>query len=594
MRLFARVQAYFLWPYANAPTAVQVKSRMLLWVSAVLMAIQVATAVVIQLAIRHEPSAAFGIVLVLAAYGLVLALLRRGRFRLASVLSMLLLYGMLTSVGLTATASDPVLSAGRLAALLCAFVIYTSLVGERIAEPIVATVLSIATVAAAYLLRSDVAAQYSEPYETGWVINFCWILGFVGTLSTLTSLIYRRSMKLAEDKTREALEGAEQVRVLQERLLRAEKLEAIGQLAGGVAHDFNNELVCVLGYAELLEQSQSDPTAQSHAQSIVEAAQRSARLAQQLLAFARREPLELIATDLHDVIGRVAGALDHGQGARVTVVRELGAPRGFVLGDASRLHHALLNLALNARDAMPDGGTLTFRTRQRTIEPGAADAEGSLCPGAYLEVEVSDTGVGMDAETRAHLFEPFFTTKGPGKGTGLGLAAVRGTILSHGGSIQCHSEPGRGAVFRVLLPLADGASSPPRGPVETEPASSVRRRILLVDDEPAVRRLGATMLTKLGHEVVEASNGEEAIARFRDAEASFDLVLLDAIMPDRNGREVFHALSALQPDVRVVMVSGYSVEGAIERVLEAGGRGFLQKPYTLAELRSAIERAVAD
>jgi signal transduction histidine kinase/ActR/RegA family two-component response regulator len=606
MGWFRALQRQLLASYRDAPIAVQEKCGMLLSVTIALLALLVVDLLVVEMLLRRSPLGVATTAILIAAFGLDLWLLRRGHARVAALLSMLILFTMLAGVGLISVASSPLLVAAKLAVLLGAFIVYTSLVGDQPVQPIAATALSLATVVMAYALRVARAPSGATPFEVGWLINFCWALVFVGIFATLTSLVFRRSMGREEGKARELLQRAEEARQadaklrrVEERLWRSEKLQAIGQLAGGVAHDFNNELTVILGAADLLEQNAAEPGTRDDARAIKEAAARSAELTRQLLTFARQGAIRSEPIDVHEVVREVVAVLRHTLDRRITVVCELEAPGAMIMGDAVQLHHALLNLSINARDAMPEGGTLSFRTRSLALDPNAVDPETSLAPGAYLQLEVADTGAGMDAATRAHLFEPFFSTKGPGKGTGLGLATVFGTIQSHRGALHCYSEKGEGTVFKILLPLRaePGQNDRPVADEAVAPASSTRarRRILLVDDEPGVRRIGAAMLNRLGHEVVVAAGGAEAIAQLVVPDRKgFDLIVLDMIMPDMSGREVFEKIRALQPDARVVLASGFSVERQRQALLDAGVRAILQKPYHLTELDAAIERALSD
>ncbi len=383
-------------------------------------------------------------------------------------------------------------------------------------------------------------------------------------------------------------------RLLEERLRQAEKLHAIGQLAGGVAHDFNNQLTAILGNAAALEEGLADrPELREAAGAIRQSATRSANLTRQLLAFARRGQVQQARVDVHQVVGEVLRLLQHSIDKRIVLVTDLAACPASTIGDPAQLHHALLNLALNSRDAMPSGGTLRFSTRVVDLEAGRrARVLVEPAAGPLLEVAVSDSGVGMDRETLARLFEPFFTTKPVGQGTGLGLSAVYGTVRSHRGGLDVESQPGRGTTVTLWLPLAaDEAGAEGHGPA-ADPAGT-RARILVVDDERLVRDTLRRMLAHAGHEVLTASLGEEGVAIFRERWRDLDLVILDMVMPDLKGPDVYARLRAIDPEVRVVLSSGYSAEGEAQAVLDQGQATFLQKPFTLQAVCAAVAEAVA-
>ncbi len=384
-------------------------------------------------------------------------------------------------------------------------------------------------------------------------------------------------------------------RELETRLRQAEKLQAIGQLAGGVAHDFNNQLAGILGYAELLARRLEDERQRGFAEHILMGARRASDLTRQLLSFARQGQVRSSPVHLHETIRECIAVLERSIDPRVEIRCAFAADAPWAMGDPSRLQNMVLNLALNARDAMPDGGTLTFATSR--LELRAEDelcAAGDLLPGPYVRISVIDTGCGMDAQTQAHIFEPFFTTKETGKGTGMGLAASYGTIEQHDGAIRVESAPGAGATFHVYLPLA-GARE--RRKSDCLPAATaVAERpgnILVIDDEEVFRRLATDILTPRGHRVVTREDGEAGIAYFRDHTEAVDLVIIDMIMPHLGGRATFHALRAIDPDIPVLLASGYSLEGEAQGLLDAGAAGYLQKPFLQQDLIEAVARALA-
>ncbi|MHC4941060.1 MAG: hybrid sensor histidine kinase/response regulator [Planctomycetota bacterium] len=373
-----------------------------------------------------------------------------------------------------------------------------------------------------------------------------------------------------EERTREVEEA-------QSRLWQAEKMEAIGQLTGGVAHDFNNLLGVILGSAELLGSGElNEEEAAAYTATIMGAGRRAADLVQQLLAFSRPTPSERSTLDLHAMIEEVVRILSQTIDPRIAVNARLGASRATVSGDRSALQAALLNLGLNARDAMPEGGELTFSTAEVT----SGDA------GAYLEIVVADTGAGIPSELLCRVFEPFFTTKPVGKGSGLGLAAVYGTIQAHNGSITAGNNRTSGAHFRILLPISS------EEPEEVEVRDGVVRgtgRILVVDDEFEIRRLADDMLTSAGYEVVLADGGEQALALY---DGDFDLVVLDYVMPELNGSQVLRALRRFDPSVRVLIVSGFQLDRSQQDVRNEGAIDLLRKPFLAADLTRAVAAAL--
>jgi two-component system, cell cycle sensor histidine kinase and response regulator CckA len=382
---------------------------------------------------------------------------------------------------------------------------------------------------------------------------------------------------------------------MEETLRQTEKMTAIGRLAGGVAHDFNNQLSAILGYAEILAQEASEGELRGYAQSIVSAARRSAELTRQLLVFSRRSPTGTTTVDLHALVDELSTLLARSFDRRIEVRVEFPAAPAMVRGDADLLQNALLNLALNARDAMPEGGVLGFRAQDGKLDERFCSECGySVRPGRYLRLSVSDTGRGMDEDVRRHLFEPFFTTKDVGKGTGLGLASVDGTVRALGGAIVVTSSPGAGTTFELYLPEVSGTETTDREPSGDAPAPVTGKgRILLVDDEEGVRSMAAASLVRLGYGVTACSSGREAVERFSREWSDVDLVLLDMIMPGMTGMDTYRALRAVNPALRVILTSGFAKAGEIEALEAEGAQGFLRKPYQLAELAQAVSRALS-
>jgi signal transduction histidine kinase/CheY-like chemotaxis protein len=375
---------------------------------------------------------------------------------------------------------------------------------------------------------------------------------------------------------------------MEEQLRQSEKLQAVGTLAGGVAHDFNNQLTGIIGWTELIQDRVgNDPDLDKATANILTAAQRASDLTAQLLAFARKGKFESRPVDVHDLINEVTQLLTHTIDKRISIETQLEAEEPYTTGDPSQLQNALLNLGVNARDAMPGGGQLTFSTRNIDLT-GDKDScrRWKLEPGPYVEISVTDTGEGMDEETLKSIFEPFFTTKQATKGTGLGLAAVYGTVNSHNGCIEVTSTPGTGSTFRVCLPL--GPKPAPSVTVEESPRGPVSGRILVIDDEEILIQTVSAILRKGGYETVTCTDSREGIELYRKSPGSFDLVLLDMIMPGMGGTEVFHALKEINPAVSVLIMSGATANHEVQDLADAGARGFLAKPFRPRDLSRRV------
>ena len=380
-------------------------------------------------------------------------------------------------------------------------------------------------------------------------------------------------------------------RNVEEQLRQAHKMDVVGQLAGGIAHDFNNMLTGIIGAAEMLNWRLGDDPYNSKLTGVIlDAATRSADLTRQLLAFSRKGKITSTPISINDCINAVVAILERTIDKRITLEVDLDAANPIVIGDPGLLQNALLNLAVNARDAMVDGGTLRFATAN--VERGLPGETGPVVlRGPYLEIAVSDTGFGMTPEVLEHIYEPFFTTKETGKGTGLGLAAVYGTVKEHNGTISVCSEPGRGTVFRVCLP--SGLSAAPQV-VAGEEAVQGRGGIMLVDDEAIIRLSGHCLLEELGYQVYLAEDGEQALELYARERDQIALVILDMVMPKLSGKETFLRLKGLDPEVRVLFSSGFHREGTLNELREIGARGFIHKPYRLQYLSQAVAEALVE
>jgi hypothetical protein len=380
----------------------------------------------------------------------------------------------------------------------------------------------------------------------------------------------RSALVLAHDVTER--------RRLEERLTQAEKMEAIGRLAGGVAHDFNNLLTVISGYAELLL-ARPETTGREQLGEIAHAAEQAAALTRQLLAFSRRQVLHPRVLDLDEIVAGMEPMVRRIIGDDVNVGVRLAGNLPSVEADQAQLERVILNLAANARDAMPDGGRLTIETAAVELDEDYVVSRGDGTPGPNVLLAVSDTGVGMSDDVQRHLFEPFFTTKEPGAGTGLGLATVFGVVKQSGGSIYVYSEEGRGTTFKIYLPAAPGEVDADAGAGD-QGAEQGHETIVLVEDDESVRNLVRVMLESKGYTVLSAAGAEEAERLCAERAGDVDLLLSDVVMPEVNGRVLAERLSAVTPSLRVLFMSGYSDEAVYRHGEISPDASFIEKPFT--------------
>ncbi|MCW5774693.1 MAG: response regulator, partial [Rhodospirillaceae bacterium] len=381
---------------------------------------------------------------------------------------------------------------------------------------------------------------------------------------------------------------------LDRQLRQAQKMEAIGQLTGGIAHDFNNLLTVILGNAEMLAESLgSNARLRGLAAMTVKAAERGAELTNRLLAFSRRQALDPKATDIDRLIAAMDGLLRRALGEQIEIELVRGGGLWKALVDPGQLESALLNLCINARDAMPSGGRLTIETANVHLDAAYAATQAELEPGQYVMVAVSDTGTGMDGATLERAVEPFFTTKDVGKGSGLGLSMVYGFVKQSKGHLRLYSESGHGTTVKLYLPRADAGEDAAEAPSEaaTVPGTG---RILLVEDNDLVRENAAAMLSGLGYVVVAVRNGPEALATLQ-SDSGFDLLFTDVVMPGgMNGRELADRATHLWPGLPVLFTSGYTENAIVHHGRLDRGVNLIQKPYRRQELaakvRAALER----
>jgi two-component system, cell cycle sensor histidine kinase and response regulator CckA len=380
-------------------------------------------------------------------------------------------------------------------------------------------------------------------------------------------------------------------RRLEEQLVQAQRMEAVGRLAGGIAHDFNNLLTGILGYSDILRAglAEDDPL-RADADEVRKAADRAASLTRQLLAFSRRQVLQSRVIDLNKVVEEMERMLRRLIGEDVELVTACAADLGPVEADPGQIEQVIANLVVNARDAMPSGGRLVIETANYEVDQRLASARSAeMTPGPYVVLSVTDTGVGMDPETQAHLFEPFFTTKDVGKGTGLGLATVYGIVKQSGGFIWVYSEPGHGTSFQIYLPRAEAevaSATDSAVPGTTEEGTET---VLVVEDEQLVRNLIAEELSRRGYTVLTAPNGIDALSLAHARDGEVDVVVTDVIMPEMGGLELTQRLATMLPGIRIVYMSGYS-ELSVSN--DVGPWPLLQKPFNARTLAGKIREVL--
>jgi two-component system, cell cycle sensor histidine kinase and response regulator CckA len=403
----------------------------------------------------------------------------------------------------------------------------------------------------------------------------------------------REKIRALEDSENKRREAEEALRKSEEQLRQWQRVEAIGRLAGGVAHDFNNLLMTILGCSELLlrEFDPKDPR-REEVEEIRRAAQRATSLTHQLLAFGRRQVLQPRVLDLNEIVENMDRMLRRMIGEDIQFLTILAPGLWPVKVDPGQIEQVIMNLVVNARDAMPQGGRLTVETSNIKLDEEYARRHIAVKPGAFVMLAVTDTGCGMNAETRSHLFEPFFTTKEKGKGTGLGLSTVYGIIKQSGGNIWAYSEVGKGSTFKVYLPRAEEAVKVYK-PKEIAPeAARGTETILLVEDEEAVRTMISRVLQGSGYKVLEACQGREAIEVCRKHQGPIHLMVTDVIMPQMSGRELAERLARVRPETKVLFMSGYPDNAIVHHGVLDPGTAFLQKPFTLAALENKVREVL--
>jgi PAS domain S-box-containing protein len=413
--------------------------------------------------------------------------------------------------------------------------------------------------------------------------------------SAITVRISGRAVSSA-DEPADVLEAiAEDVtdrRALEDQFRQSQKMEAVGRLAGGVAHDFNNLLMVISGYAEVILNEVAESTdLHEKGKAIQLAADRATTLTRQLLAFSRKQLLELKVVDVNAIVQDMERLLRPLIGETIQFLTVLAPQPAHTRADAGQLEQVLMNLVVNAKDAMPAGGRLTIRTEQMTVDEHHKRSPQFIRPGVYVTLSVSDTGTGMDRETQSRIFEPFFTTKEKGKGTGLGLSTVYGIVKQSGGYVMVQSELGRGTTFQIYLPLVEGAAEKHSVSVP-HAALGGSETILLVEDEESVRGLVRDTLSSKGYRVLEGENGEAGVAAAAGHDGKIDLIITDVVMPGMGGREMVKRLIESRPGTKVLYLSGYTEDAVISEGSTERGTAFLQKPFTLQSLSRKVREVL--
>ncbi|MCJ7616718.1 MAG: response regulator, partial [Desulfobacterales bacterium] len=405
------------------------------------------------------------------------------------------------------------------------------------------------------------------------------------------AIIYAEHLKEQIEERTRAVEAKEK---LETQLLRSQKMEAIGTLAGGIAHDFNNLLQVISGYAQLLLLKKDvKDTDYLYLKQIDESTQKATELTKQILIFGRKVESKLIALSLNQEIIKIHKLFQRTIPKMIDIELHLAEDLKFINADPLQLEQILMNLGLNARDAMPDGGKLTFETKNLVLDEAYCKTHVDFVPREYVLLEISDTGHGIDKETLEHIFEPFYTTKKTGKGTGLGLAIVYGIVGSHGGHIICYSEPGQGATFKIYFPalLMDGIEQG----LEPEDEAVIRgghETLLIIDDEETLRNQGRDMLAKYGYTAITSETGERAIEIYEKEKDRIDLVILDIGMPGMGGYKCLEQLVKIDPEIKVIVASGYTTSARVEELLKFGAADFIDKPYRLRDMFQRIRRVL--
>jgi two-component system, cell cycle sensor histidine kinase and response regulator CckA len=379
---------------------------------------------------------------------------------------------------------------------------------------------------------------------------------------------------------------------LEDQLRQSQKIEAVGLLAAGIAHDFNNILTAIIGYGHIIQMKlqENDPL-RSYAEQILTSAERAANLTSGLLAFSRKQVIHPHPVSVDEIITRVGRLLARLIGEDIELNLKLGCGETAILADPGQLELVLMNLATNAQDAMPDGGALTITTGRVELDREFIETHGFGVAGSYALITATDTGVGMDQTTQDRIFEPFFTTKEVGKGTGLGLAVVYGIIKQHGGHITVHSEPGKGTTYKIYLPIINATIEKPR-PLKTTDAWGGSETILVAEDDESVRVLTVKLLTEAGYRVIEASDGEEAVRKYKEQKDAIQLLVLDVVMPRKNGKEAYDEICEIRPEIKTIFMSGYAGDVFERKHIDGESFNIIMKPVSPLSLLHKVREVL--
>ncbi len=441
---------------------------------------------------------------------------------------------------------------------------------------------------------------YFEPW--GWIVSTGFYLKDIETdLSTLKHKIALAgggvllvSFMIVFLLGRITYQSIKKQEELLERLRQSQKMDAIGHLAGGVAHDFNNMLTGILSAAELAEEfiDNEQPDGRKYLDIIKKSAERASGLTQKLLVFSRKGQYDMKIADIHEIIIASIELLEHTLNKNIEIKTDFKAEDHLVSADYNQLQNLFINLSLNAAYSMPEGGTLLFSSSIIFLDESFCRAsQFRLKPGKYINISVEDTGSGIAPEIIGKIFDPFFTTRKQGEGTGLGLSTVYGAVLQHNGAVNVYSEPGTGTVFRLYFPLSHDSGLP--GSVDNEAVSDISGTVLVVDDEEVIRKTASAMLERCGLNVITAENGLEAIEKFAADKENIDIIILDMIMPEMSGKKCFYRLREIDAYVKVIISSGFSKEEDIRQLREDGLSGFIGKPFRKDELLGIISDTIS-
>lgn len=447
-------------------------------------------------------------------------------------------------------------------------------------------------------LKAPLIMRSVELYDSGAVVGRIEIYRSLRPVLVRTGLLALAMLPLAAGAfiilrnvpLRIILRGESERKRLEAQLQQAQRLEAVGQLAGGIAHDFNNILSIIMGYGELLlmDTKEDDPL-RRHAVQILASADRAVLLTRGLLTFSRKQVIQTEPIDINETIRNAAELLRRLIGEHIELKTVIGRESLTIMADSGQIEQVLMNFATNARDAMPQGGCFTIETGRAELDPVQVRILGHGSPGKYIVISVTDTGSGMDEETRGKIFDPFFTTKEVGKGTGLGLAVVYGIIKQLNGHIDVHSIPGKGTTFNVALPAADApVREKAEAPLTLPPRGT--EAILLAEDDPGVRSVTRSVLMNSGYAVLEAADGQEALEMFIRHKDEIDLVILDVIMPKKDGTAVYVEMKRIRPDIVALFTSGYPADTAGGKLNEEQASHFLPKPVPPVKLLTMVRQ----